>query len=116
MFTVREVFPEMLQAGTRYAESTVLTTMQRMKEPPQRPPFIRLERAGREGFRLWLGFEGFGSKICSRGWGLTQRRDRPNVVGRRSHRLSVLATVRPLSSPEIKQQGLVRRTEELRNG
>jgi hypothetical protein len=29
---------------------------------------------------------------------------------------SVLATVRPLSSPEVKRMGLVRRTEVLRNG
>jgi hypothetical protein len=29
---------------------------------------------------------------------------------------SVLATVRPLSSPEVKRLGLVRRTEVLRNG
>src|SRR5438105_13016766 len=54
------------------------------------------------------------SKICSRGWGLTQRRDRPNVLDRRWHRLSVLAMVRPLSSGG--QAAGTRRTEELRNG
>jgi hypothetical protein len=53
--TVRDVYAEMMRAGTRYAESTVFKTMQRMKSPPERPPYIRLERAGREGFRVALG-------------------------------------------------------------
>ena len=51
-FTVRDVYGEMAAAGTRYEESTVFKTMQRMKAPPQRPPMIQLERAGREGFRV----------------------------------------------------------------
>jgi len=55
VFTVCDVYQEMVQAGTRYAECTVFKTMQRMKEPPERPPFVLLERAGREGFRLALG-------------------------------------------------------------
>ncbi|MDA8372822.1 MAG: hypothetical protein M0Z91_00965 [Actinomycetota bacterium] len=38
VFTVREVFVEMAECGMRYAESTVLETMQRMKEPPTWPP------------------------------------------------------------------------------
>jgi hypothetical protein len=50
--TVREVYAEMLARGTVYAETTVFKTMQRMKEPPVRPPFERLERVGRAGFRL----------------------------------------------------------------
>jgi hypothetical protein len=45
----------MMLAGTAYAEATVFKTMQRMKEPPVRPPFVRLERLGRAGFRLDLG-------------------------------------------------------------
>jgi hypothetical protein len=52
VFTVREVYGEMLSAGTQYAESTVFKTMQRMKAPPKRAPYVRLERAGNEGFRL----------------------------------------------------------------
>lgn len=52
VFTVREVFVEMAEGGTGYAESTVLKTMQRMKEPPTRPPYTHLERVARKGFRL----------------------------------------------------------------
>ena len=55
VFTVREVYAVMAAAGTRYVESTVFRTMERMKAPPERAPFIRLERAGREGFRLAWG-------------------------------------------------------------
>jgi hypothetical protein len=52
VFTVREVFNEMTGCGAAYAESTVFKTMQRMKEPPARPPYTHLERVGRQGFRL----------------------------------------------------------------
>jgi hypothetical protein len=52
VFTVREVYAEMVAAGTRYKESTVFKTMQRMKTPPSRPPFVRFERAEPRGFRL----------------------------------------------------------------
>jgi hypothetical protein len=52
MFTARSVYAEMVAAGTRYAESTAFKTMQRMKQPSPRPPFVRLERVGREGFRV----------------------------------------------------------------
>jgi hypothetical protein len=52
VFTVCEVYAEMVAAGTRYAEVTVVKTMQRMKTPPARPPYARLERAGRAGFRI----------------------------------------------------------------
>lgn len=52
VFTVRDVYAEMAVAGTKYAESTVFKTMQRMKAPPQRSPMIQLERAGQEGFRI----------------------------------------------------------------
>ena len=55
VFTVRAVYAEMLAAGTVYSESTVFKTMQRMKAPPVRPPFLRLERAGGDGFRVALG-------------------------------------------------------------
>jgi hypothetical protein len=44
----------MVTAGTTYAESTVFKTMQRMKAPPTRPPYIRLERSGPEGFTVAL--------------------------------------------------------------
>ena len=54
-FTVRDVYAEMVAAGTRYVESTVYKTMQRMKTPPDRAPFIRLEKAGHGGFRLASG-------------------------------------------------------------
>ena len=52
VFTVGDVYGEMVSAGTRYAESTVFKTMQRMKTPADRPPYVRLVRAGRKGFRL----------------------------------------------------------------
>lgn len=52
VFTAHEVYAEMQASGTAYAERTVLKTMQRMKEPPVRPPFVRLDRGGRAGFRL----------------------------------------------------------------
>jgi len=51
VFTVREVYAEMLAAGTRYAESTVFKTMQRMKAPAGRAPWIDLEQTG-AGFRV----------------------------------------------------------------
>jgi len=50
VFTVGEVHAEMLRAGTRYAESTVFKTMQRMKAPAGRAPWIVLEQSG-VGFR-----------------------------------------------------------------
>ncbi len=51
LFTVREVYAEMLAAGTSYAESTVFKTMQRMKAPAGRAPWIILEQTG-AGFRV----------------------------------------------------------------
>ena len=51
VFTVREVYAEMLAAGTRYPESTVFKTMQRMKAPAGRAPWIGLEQTG-AGFRI----------------------------------------------------------------
>jgi hypothetical protein len=52
VFTVREVYAEMVATGTRYAELTVFKTMQRMKVLSTRPPYARLERVGGQGFRL----------------------------------------------------------------
>jgi hypothetical protein len=52
VFTVREVYAQMVVAGTAYAESTVFKTMQRMKATPKRPPVIQLQRAEGEGFRI----------------------------------------------------------------
>ncbi len=53
VFTVREVYAEMVSAGTRYAESAAFKTMQRMKVPPVRAPFVQLERVdGADGFRI----------------------------------------------------------------
>ena len=51
-FTVRDVYGEMVAAGTLYAESTVFKTMQRMKDPPKRPPLVQLERTEPQGFRI----------------------------------------------------------------
>jgi hypothetical protein len=51
-FTVREVFDKMAEVGSTYAVGTVFKTMQRMKEPPTRPPYTCLERVDRQGFRL----------------------------------------------------------------
>ncbi|HVA74571.1 MAG TPA: hypothetical protein VNF71_08400 [Acidimicrobiales bacterium] len=52
VFTVREVYAEMVAQGTAYAESTAYITMQRMKQPAVRPPYARLEHVPRKGFRL----------------------------------------------------------------
>lgn len=52
VFTVREVYAEMLAGGTRYAESKVIKTMQRMKAPAGRGPWIVLEQTG-AGFQVW---------------------------------------------------------------
>jgi len=52
MFTVRDVYAEMLAAGTAYAESTVFKMMQRMKEAPKCPPTVQRERAEPDGFRV----------------------------------------------------------------
>ena len=52
VFTVPEVYAEMVAAGTGYAESTVFKTIQRMKVPPERPPFVRLQNVEPCGFRL----------------------------------------------------------------
>ncbi len=43
----------MTECGTTYAESTVFKTMQRMKAP-EGPAYTRLDRVGRQGFRLEL--------------------------------------------------------------
>ena len=52
VFTVRDVYSEMVAVGTGCAESTVFKTMQRMKETPKRPPTVQLERAEPDGFRV----------------------------------------------------------------
>lgn len=54
-FTVRQVYGERAARGTSYTEPFVFKTIQRMKEAPVRPPHERLERVGREGFRLVVG-------------------------------------------------------------
>src|SRR6202023_1959470 len=46
---------EVTAARTRYAESTIFKTVHRMNEPAERPPYVRLERAGRDGFGLAVG-------------------------------------------------------------
>lgn len=60
VFTVREVYVEMLATGTSYAESTVFKTIQRMKAPAARPPYAQLERGATGGFHL-LGVGGLTS-------------------------------------------------------
>jgi hypothetical protein len=52
VFTVGEIYAQMVSAGTPYAEGTVFKTMQRTKAPAARPPYGRLARVGRDGFRL----------------------------------------------------------------
>jgi len=51
-FPVSEVYAEMVSAGTTYAQLTAYKAMQRMKVADPRLPGVRLERVGREGFRL----------------------------------------------------------------
>jgi hypothetical protein len=51
VFTVRAVYGEMLAAGTRNAESAVFKTIQRMKAPAGRAPWIVFEQTG-TGFRV----------------------------------------------------------------
>jgi len=66
VFTVRDVYVELVAGGTRYAGPTVFKTMQRrkddpMKDGPKRPPTVRLERSGTEGVRI---AEGAGAPEC----------------------------------------------------
>jgi hypothetical protein len=51
-FTARQVYEQMSECGTSYAELTVCTAMKRMKERDPRRPDVKLERAGKSGFRL----------------------------------------------------------------
>jgi hypothetical protein len=51
-FTAREVYEQMREQGSSYAELTACTAMKRMKEPDPRRPDVLLERAGKSGFRL----------------------------------------------------------------
>jgi len=51
-FTAREIYEQMRERGTSYAELTVCTAMRRMKEPDPRRPDVLLTRAGKVGFRL----------------------------------------------------------------
>jgi len=51
-FTAHEVYEQMSERGTSYAELTVGTAMKRMKGPDPRRPDVLLERAGKSGFRL----------------------------------------------------------------
>jgi hypothetical protein len=51
-FPVREVYAQMVIAGTAYAEPTTYKAMQRMKLADPRLPGVRLERVGRDGLRL----------------------------------------------------------------
>ncbi len=52
IFTVAAVFTEMVAHGTRYKESAVYKTMQRMKDPSAVAGPATLGRVGRRGFRL----------------------------------------------------------------
>jgi len=51
-FTAREVYEQMCERGTSYAELTACTAMKRMKGPDPRRPDVLLTRAGKSGFRL----------------------------------------------------------------
>jgi hypothetical protein len=51
-FLAREVYAQMVTAGTAYEELTAYKAMQRMKRADPRLPGIYLERTGRDGFRL----------------------------------------------------------------
>lgn len=52
VFTGGRVYAEMALFETGHPKSTVLKTMRRMKEAPDRPQYVRLERVGTSGFRL----------------------------------------------------------------
>jgi hypothetical protein len=51
VFRVLDIYSEMVSAGTRYAESTVFKTIQRMKAPAGRAPWTVLEQTG-AGFQV----------------------------------------------------------------
>jgi len=51
-FTVREIYEQMRERGTSYAELTACTAMKRMKQPDPRRPDVLLKRAGKSGSRL----------------------------------------------------------------
>ncbi|MBA3618256.1 MAG: hypothetical protein H0W56_01400 [Acidothermales bacterium] len=55
VFTVAAVFTEMTNHGSRYKETAVYKTMQRMKNRSPIAGRATLERVGRQGFRLLLG-------------------------------------------------------------
>jgi hypothetical protein len=64
-FPVREVYARMREVGTSYAELTVYKAMQQMKRPDPRLPDIKLERIGREGFRLASQTDATGTRSSS---------------------------------------------------
>jgi hypothetical protein len=51
-FTAREVYEQMREQGTSYAELTACTAMQRMKRSDPRRQDVLLARDGKSGFRL----------------------------------------------------------------
>ena len=51
-FTGSEVYEQMRERGTSYAELTAYTAMQRMKRPDPRRPDVLLTRPNKSGFRL----------------------------------------------------------------
>jgi len=51
-FTVREIYEQMRERGTSYAELTAYTAMKRMKQPDPRRPDVLLKPAGKSGSRL----------------------------------------------------------------
>jgi hypothetical protein len=51
-FPVEEVYATMTATGTSWPRATVAKTMPRMTRPARRPPFVRLERAAVNRYRV----------------------------------------------------------------
>lgn len=51
-FTVEDVHAAMLSADTSWSRATVAKTMLRMTRPARRPPYMRLERAAANRYRV----------------------------------------------------------------
>jgi hypothetical protein len=59
-FTVAVVHVAMDSCGSRWRRQTVAKTMMRMTRPARRPPYLQLERAGPDLYRVVPAREGLG--------------------------------------------------------
>jgi hypothetical protein len=60
VFTVERVYAAMVRCGSSWSRETVAKTMLRMTRPARRPPYLQLERAGPDLYRVVPAREGLG--------------------------------------------------------